>query len=173
MIQYNYGGDTMNENSNYENEYDSLNDVIEFQNNMHNPGHYIGTGRVPPTVSAPGNATPLAVLCFFATPLFLALGFFLFFSDINVTSMGLIESPMINKIIASIIMLVISLFFLLLGISYLKKAKKYYKEKAALQKEEIEGDSEDKLWQRTCPKCGQSHDIDYPKCPNCKYNYLE
>ena len=25
----------------------------------------------------------------------------------------------------------------------------------------------------TCPKCGKSHDIDYPKCPNCKYNYLE
>lgn len=22
-----------------------------------------------------------------------------------------------------------------------------------------------------CPKCGQSHDLDFPKCPFCKFNY--
>lgn len=70
----------MNENNkDYEQEYDSLKDVIEFQNNMYNPGHYIGTGRVPPTVSAPGNATPLAVICFFAAVFFLPLVCFCFF----------------------------------------------------------------------------------------------
>lgn len=167
-------GDEMKQNDkDFENEYDSLKDVMEFQNNMFNPGHYIGIGKVPPTVSAPGNATPLAIFSFFASAVFLALGLFLFFSDVNVHSSGLIEAPLANKIIALTIMLVISLFFLLLGLGYLKKAKKYYREKKKLEKEEIDETVDDEIWQRTCPKCGTSHDIDYPKCPNCKYNYLE
>ena len=158
-------------NNDFEQEYDSLKDVVEFQNNMYNPGHYIGTGRVPPTVSAPGNPTPLVIMCFFVTALFFAFGLFLFFSNVNVTSMGLIESAMANKIILLIIMIGISLFFLLLGFGYLRKAKKYYKEKNALESEEVDETVQDQLWQRTCPKCGDSHDIDYPKCPKCKFNY--
>ena len=163
----------MNGDNNFENEYDSLKDVAEFQNNMYNPGYYVGTGKVPPTVSAPGNALPLAIFCFFASVVILILGLFLFFSDINVHSSGLIESPLANKIIALIIMLVISLFFLLLGFGYLKKAKKYYKEKATLQNEQIDETIKDEMWQRTCPKCGETHDIDYPKCPKCNFDYLE
>lgn len=31
-----------------QNEYDSLKDIVEFQNNQFNPGYYIGTGKVPP-----------------------------------------------------------------------------------------------------------------------------
>jgi len=31
--------------------------------------------------------------------------------------------------------------------------------------------SDDELPQKTCPKCGSVHDIDYPKCPRCKYEY--
>ena len=162
-----------NDNNTFEQEYDSLKDVIEFQNNMFNPGHYVGTGKVPPTVSAPGNALPLAIMCFFATALFLAFGFFLFFSDVNITSMGLIESAVANKIIVLIIMTGISLFFLLLGFGYTKKAKKYYKQKNALESEEVDESVEDQIWQRTCPKCGDSHDIDYLKCPKCNFNYLE
>ncbi len=27
------------------------------------------------------------------------------------------------------------------------------------------------LPQRTCPKCGHTHDFDYPKCPHCKFDY--
>ncbi len=161
------------DNKDFEQEYDSLKDVIEFQNNMFNPGHYIGTGKVPPTVSAPGNATPLAVSCFLAAVLFLVFGLFLFFSDVHITSFGLIESDIANKIITLIIMIGISLFFLFFGFVYLKKSKKYYRAKAAMQNEEIDETIEDKIWQRTCPKCGESHDIDYPKCPNCKFNYLE
>ena len=163
----------MNGDNNFENEYDSLKDVAEFQNNMYNPGYYVGTGKVPPTVSAPGNALPLAIFCFFASVVILILGLFLFFSDINVHSSGLIESPLANKIIALIIMLVISLFFLLLGFDYLKKAKKYYKEKAVLKNEQIDETIKDEMWQRTCPKCGETHDIDYPKCPKCNFDYLE
>lgn len=164
----------MNKDNNaFEQEYDSLKDVTEFQNNMYNPGHYVGTGKVPPTVSAPGNATPLAIMCFFAAILFGVFGLFLFSSDIRITSSGLIESDIANKIIVLIIMLAISLFFLLLGFGYLKKAKRYYKEKNVLETEEVFESGEDQIWQRTCPKCGNSHDIDYPKCPKCNFNYLE
>ncbi len=157
----------------FEQEYDSLKDVIDFQNNMFNPGHYVGTGKVPPTVSAPGNAKPLVIFYFFLSFVFLALGFLSLFSDVDICYIGSIKSPLANKIITLIIMLVISLFCLLLGCRYLKKAKKYHREKTKLQNEEIDKTVEDKIEQRICPKCGQSHDMDYPKCPNCKYNYLE
>ncbi|MEE0809105.1 MAG: hypothetical protein U0L84_07110 [Acutalibacteraceae bacterium] len=163
----------MSENKNSDYEYDSFKDVAEFQNNMFNPGHYIGTGKVPPTVSAPGNATPLAIFCFLASVVIFVLGLFLFFSDVNVHSSGLIESPLVNKVITLIIMLVISLFFLLLGFGYLKKAKKYYREKTNLKNEETDETVADQIWQRKCPKCNKSHDIDYPKCPHCNFNYLE
>ncbi len=164
----------MNENNkDFENEYDSLKDVIEFQNNIYNPGHYIGTGKVAPTVSAPGNAMPLAILSFITAAIFLAFGLFLFFSDANVTSGGLIKSEIANKIVGSILMLGVSAVLLIFGFAYLKKAKRYYRAKAALKSEPVDETVKDEIWQRTCPKCGTSHDIDYPKCPNCKFNYLE
>ncbi len=31
----------------------------------------------------------------------------------------------------------------------------------------------DKIAQKRCPSCGTMHDIDYPKCPFCKYIYSE
>ena len=157
----------------FDDEYDSLKDVVEFQKNMYNPGHYIGTGRVPPTVSAPGNATPLAIAYFIMAALVLAFGVFLFFSDAQVTSGGLIKSPMANKVIALMTMVGISLLLSIMGFSYVKKAKRYYRQKAAMDREPVDQTREDKLWQRTCPKCGQSHDIDYPKCPYCQFDYLK
>jgi rubrerythrin len=30
---------------------------------------------------------------------------------------------------------------------------------------------EDQIDQIECPNCGETHDMDYPKCPFCKYNY--
>ena len=30
---------------------------------------------------------------------------------------------------------------------------------------------QDMLPQITCPKCGKQYDMDYPKCPFCKYDY--
>lgn len=161
------------DNRDFEQEYDSFKDVAEFQNNMFNPGHYIGTGKVPPTVSAPGNATPLAVFCFFAAVLFLGFGLFLFFSDVNVKTLECIKSPIINKTIGLIIWSVISAFFTFLGFVYVRKAKKYYKEKNKMEQETVDEEIIDELWQRTCPNCNHSHDIDYPKCPNCNHNYLE
>ena len=164
----------MNENNkDFEKEYDSFKDVAEFQNNMFNPGHYIGTGKVPPTVSAPGNAAPMAVFCFITSAGIFAFGLWLFFSDVRVVSSGLIESPLINKIIVLIIMSVISLFDLLLALGYTRKAKRYRKAKAAIENEETDEAGNDMIMQRTCPKCGKTHDIDYPKCPDCGYNYLE
>lgn len=160
-------------NKEFEKEYDSFKDVAEFQNNMFNPGHYIGTGKVPPTVSAPGNAAPMAVFCFITSVSIFAFGLWLFFSDAWVVSSGLIESPLINKIIVLIIMSAISLFDLLLALGYTRKAKRYRKAKAAIENEETDEVGDDAIWQRTCPECGKTHDIDYPKCPNCGYNYLE
>ncbi len=29
----------------------------------------------------------------------------------------------------------------------------------------------DTLPQKKCPKCGNTHDFDYPKCPFCKHDY--
>lgn len=156
-----------------EQSYDSFEEVAEFQRNMYNPGHYIGTGKVSPVVSAPGNATPLAVLCFVAAVLFGTLGFGLLFSDVTVTSSGVIESPKVNTIIALVIMLSFSLLFLLLGFAYLRKAVNYHKRKKKMEHEPIVETMEDQIWQHTCPQCGETHDMDYPRCPHCKFDYRD
>lgn len=156
-----------------ENEYDSLNDVIEFQNNMFNPGHYIGTGKVAPIISATGNALPIAVVCLGFSLFWLVFGLFMFFSDkIYVAGISGI-SPQANKIIALIIMLVISAVLFLFGLRYMKKAKRYYRQKSEINAEKTDDTAEDKLLQRICPNCNKPHDIDYPKCPFCKYDYLQ
>lgn len=36
---------------------------------------------------------------------------------------------------------------------------------------EEDADTDEQLPQRTCPSCGLRHDFDYPKCPNCNYDY--
>ena len=155
-----------------QNEYDSLKDIVEFQNNQFNPGYYIGTGKVPPTVSAPGNATPLAVVYFLSGLLILAFGLFLFFSDVAVTSAGFIESPLRNKILVLTFFAVLSLLCFILGFVYLKKAKKFYRQKKEMNSEPVDETVQDEIWQRTCPNCGKQHDLDYPKCPHCGHNYL-
>lgn len=33
----------------------------------------------------------------------------------------------------------------------------------------LESESEVSIAQKKCPKCGKLYDIDYPKCPLCKY----
>jgi DNA-directed RNA polymerase subunit RPC12/RpoP len=37
--------------------------------------------------------------------------------------------------------------------------------------DESASESEEELPQKTCPACGTVHDFDYPKCPNCKFDY--
>lgn len=31
--------------------------------------------------------------------------------------------------------------------------------------------AENEIAQLKCPQCGKTHDMDYPKCPFCKYSY--
>lgn len=161
----------MNDND-FETEYDSLKDVAEYQENMYNPGHYIATGRVKPTVSAPGNATPLAIAYFLGAIVTFVFGLVLCFSDIRVI-IGPIESSVVTKTIALVTMTAISAGFAFLGFRYLKKAKQYYKEKTAMENEPVDESQEDKIWQRKCPQCGKPHDIDYPKCPHCRFDYTK
>lgn len=154
----------MNENNqDFEQEYDSFKDVAEFQNNMFNPGHYVGTGKVPPTVSAPGNAMPMVIFCFLSAIFCFAFG--LFISNV--------ATHLNDKIGLLILFWGVAIVTLVLGFAYLRKAKEYRKQKTALENEHIDENVEDKIWQRTCPKCNKSHDIDYPKCPYCDFNYLE
>ncbi len=40
-----------------------------------------------------------------------------------------------------------------------------------LTKGELNGYSHSDLPQKTCPKCGETHEFDYPKCPYCHYPY--
>ena len=148
----------MLEKNNSDNEYDSFNDVIEFQENMYLPGYYVGTGKIPPTISAPGNAMPLAILCVLITVFLLAFGLFLCFYE---------------KVVLSILVFLLSLFSLLLGLGYLKKAKRFRAKKKALKEEAIDETVNNKICQLTCPNCGKQYDMDYPKCPNCKFRYLE
>ena len=157
----------------FENKDNYINDIVEFQKHQFDPGYYVGTGRVPPNVSAPGNAMPLAVVYFLSGLLILAFGLFLFFSDVAVTSAGFIESPLRNKILVLTFFAVLSLLCFILGFVYLKKAKKFYKQKKEMNSEPVDETIQDKIWQRTCPDCGKSHDLDYPKCPNCGHNYLD
>jgi len=32
--------------------------------------------------------------------------------------------------------------------------------------------AEEELPQKTCPRCGDRHDFDYPKCPACGFDYF-
>ena len=32
--------------------------------------------------------------------------------------------------------------------------------------------ADETLPQKKCPKCGMTHDFDYPKCPFCKHDYF-
>ena len=33
--------------------------------------------------------------------------------------------------------------------------------------------NENQIAQTKCPNCGRVHDIDYPKCPFCKFDYIK
>ena len=42
-----------------------------------------------------------------------------------------------------------------------------------LTKGQRDGYSHRDIPQKTCPKCGETHDFDYPKCPYCNHNYYK
>ena len=117
-----------------------------------------------------GNPVPLVVMSFAIFAALLALAFFLFFYDIILET---VPRSMGKKIIDSVGILAIALFFLWMGIYYLKKARTYHREKREFESQPIDETVEEEILQRTCPRCGHSHDIDYPKCPDCKYDYRD
>ena len=102
----------------------SVEDMVEIQKHMMDPGYYVGTGRVRPHVSAPGNPKPLGILYICGAVLFFVLGFILIFSDVRVASSGLIESDLANKIIMVVMLDAIALFCLIMGLAYFRRAKK-------------------------------------------------
>lgn len=151
--------------------------MIEYQNNQFNPGYYIGTGKVPTHVKASGNPLPLAIWMFIqATGL---IAFYcliiklLFFptSGQHYTFTGV--SPLLDFVIITVAFLALTFICIWFGVVYAKKAKAYLLRKKKLGEEEarnpVQGD--DQIWQRTCPKCGKKHDIDYPRCPYCHHSY--
>ena len=117
-----------------------------------------------------GNPLPLVVMSFVIFTALLAFAFFLFFYDII---LGTVPRSMAKKVIDSVGILAIALFFLWIGIYYLKKARTYYQEKREFESQPMDETVEDQILQRICPGCGHSHDVDYPKCPDCKYDYRD
>ena len=113
---------------------------------------------------------PTLVVSLFAAAVLFALGLFLLFGDVNIAP-ELFGSQTVSKIIVFFIMLVISSFFLLYAIALCKRAKAYYTQKREFEKLAIDEPDDDIIEQRTCPQCGDVHDIDYPKCPKCKHDY--
>ncbi len=160
-------------NSDFEQEHSSLKEVDEFQKNMYNPGHYVGTGKVPPTISGTGNTLPGAIVGFLGAGICVLFSLLFLFSKDGLLAEGLSGSDAKDKIMVLSILLVSAVGSFRFGWVYWKKSKKYRQEKIALKNEPLDTAVEDKIWQRTCPKCGKTHDMDYPKCPHCKFDYLE
>ena len=117
-----------------------------------------------------GNPMPLVVMSFAIFAALLAFAFFLFFYDIILET---VSRSMGKKIIDSVGILAIALFFLWMGVYYLKKARTYHREKREFESQPSDETVEDEILQRICPGCGHSHDVDYPKCPDCKYDYRD
>lgn len=153
----------------------SIGDFVEYQKNQFNPGYYIGTGKLPPSVKANGNALPLAIVY-----IILSVSFLVFYVLILASGEDILQkifsSDIANKIFYTLVFLAIEAFFVRLSIVYSKKAASYFRKKREIEADESIDDGYDaqlKLMKRTCPNCGKLHDIDYPKCPYCKYNYSD
>ena len=159
----------------YVTEQDHISEMLEYQKNQFNPGHYIGTGKTPPGVKAAGNALPVAIWMFIQAAVLVIFYCFLirsFFSPHSTVDFAQ-GSPLFNFIVITLVFLAAALFSVWLGIVYLKKARRY-----RLQKQQLEASipadnamESCQIMQRICPECGKEHDIDYPKCPYCKHTY--
>ena len=74
-------------------------------------------------ITVQGNTMPMAITSFFVAAVCLTFGLILLFREIKVTSFGLVESPIANKVIAFVIMLLIALFFIAVGFGFLKTTR--------------------------------------------------
>ena len=88
-----------------------------------------------PDFTGQGNAMPMAITSFFLAAVFLTFGFILLFGEIEVTSSGLVESPMVNKVIAFVIMLLIALFLIVVGFGFFKTTRFWHKFKKRIKKQ--------------------------------------
>ena len=88
-----------------------------------------------PDLTGQGNAMPMAITSFFIAVVFLTFGFILLFGEIEVTSSGLVESPIVNKVIAFVIMLLIALFLIVVGFGFFKTTRFWHKFKKRIKKQ--------------------------------------
>ena len=85
-------------------------------------------------ITVQGNTMPMAITSFFVAAVCLTFGFILLFGEIKVTSFGLVESPIANKVIAFVIMLLIALFFIVVGFGFLRTTRFWFKFKKRIKK---------------------------------------
>ena len=165
----------MNENNeNYQNEYDSWQDDPELQ---YHTEQDLGADNDENDILKCENINPMPVVigCFVCAAFFLVIGVYSLFCNSNNTSLKLAEifSPDANPIF--VVFSVMALFSLLVGLPFLRRVKTYHREQKEMESEMgvIDETVEEKIMQRTCPRCGDSHDMDYPQCPKCKYRFFE
>lgn len=138
---------------------------LQFESGLlHNDS--VRTDEINPTELGHGNPMPEVVVSFLGVVAFLSFGLFLLLGDIYITP-EVFGSQIVTKILVFFIMLGIALFFLLYAIALCKRLKIYYRQKREFENYPIDETIEDKIMQITCPKCGDVHDVDYPKCPKC------
>ena len=87
-----------------------------------------------PDITGQGNTMPMAITSFFVAAVCLTFGFILLLGEIKVTSYGLVESPIANKVIAFVTMLVIALFFIAVGFGFLRTTRFWRKFKKRIKK---------------------------------------
>lgn len=133
--------------------------------------HAASTDEIELLVAGRGNPIPEIVVSFLGGAFFFLFGLFLLLGDIRI-SPELFGSQTASKIIAFVIMLLISCFYLLYAIALCKRAKIYYCKKREFENCPVDETVEDKIKQRTCPRCGDIHDIDYPQCPKCRFKFF-
>ena len=119
-----------------------------------------------------GNPIPEIVTSFLVIAVFLSLGFFFLIGDVNLTP-EIFGSQTVTKIFAFSIMLGIAWIFIMYAIALCKRLKLYYKQKRESENEAAGEPTECEIAQRTCPQCGDVHDVDYPKCPVCRFEFFE
>ena len=130
------------------------------------------TDEIKSIILGNGNPLPELIISFFVMAIIFSFGLFLLFGNIKVVP-EVFKSQIITKIFAFSIMSGIACLFLLYAIAQCKRLKIYNCQKRELENYSIDETIEDRIAQRTCPQCGDVHDIDYPKCPNCKFIFYK
>jgi len=85
-------------------------------------------------ITVQGNSMPIAITSFFLAAVCLTFSLILLFGEIKVTSFGLVESSIANKVIAFVIMMLIALFFIVVGFGFLRTTRFWRKFKKRIKK---------------------------------------